>query len=124
VSGTVPAPRAEPAGAYAHDPASDPAAAARWSTRHVVATNLRSVLGRAYPRIHGSTREKSWVFFEIALPFLSTCAFVLVYQALGAPEEYVGFAVIGGAMTAFWLNVLSGRSSMTASATGCSSTSS
>ena len=74
--------------------------------RHVVATNLRSILGRAYPRIHGSTREKSWVFFEIALPFLSTCAFVLVYQALGAPEEYVGFAVIGGAMTAFWLNVL------------------
>jgi ABC-2 type transport system permease protein len=56
--------------------------------------------------VTGSLREKSWVFFEIALPFLSTCAFVLVYRALQAPEAYVGFAVLGGAMTAFWLNVI------------------
>jgi len=33
-------------------------------------------------------------------------AYVLVYRALKAPEEYVGFVVIGGAMTAFWMNVL------------------
>jgi ABC-2 type transport system permease protein len=72
----------------------------------VLATNLRAVTGRAYPRVRGSLREKSWVFFEIALPFLSTCAFVLVYRALQAPESYIGFAVLGGAMTAFWLNVL------------------
>ena len=57
-------------------------------------------------RVRGSLREKWWIFFEIALPFLSTCAFVLVYRALRAPEAYVGFAVLGGAMTAFWLNVL------------------
>jgi ABC-2 type transport system permease protein len=56
--------------------------------------------------VRGSLREKSWIFFEIALPFLSTCAFVLVYRALEAPEAYIGFAVLGGAMTAFWLNVL------------------
>jgi len=31
---------------------------------------------------------------------------VLVYRALQAPEAYIGFAVLGGAMTAFWLNVL------------------
>jgi ABC-2 type transport system permease protein len=29
-----------------------------------------------------------------------------VYRALEAPEEYIGFVVIGGAMTAFWLNVV------------------
>ena len=72
----------------------------------MLATNLRAVTGRAYPRVRGSLREKSWIFFEIALPFLSTCAFVLVYRALQAPEAYIGFAVLGGAMTAFWLNVL------------------
>ena len=51
-------------------------------------------------------REPSWLFFEIALPFLTTAAFVLVYRALGAPEAYVGFVVLGGAMAAFWLNVV------------------
>ena len=32
-------------------------------------------------------------------------------DAIGAPEEYVGFVVVGGAMTAFWLNVLWSMSS-------------
>ncbi len=91
---------------YARDVAAGPAEASEWSHRRVLATNLRAVTGRAYPRVRGSLREKSWVFFDIALPFLSTCAFVLVYRALRAPEAYVGFAVLGGAMTAFWLNVL------------------
>ena len=51
-------------------------------------------------------REPSWLFFEILLPFLATSAFVFVYRALQAPPEYVGFVVLGGAMTAFWLNVI------------------
>jgi ABC-2 type transport system permease protein len=91
---------------YARDVEAGPAVEAAWSRGRVFATNLRAVTGRAYPRVRGSLREKSWIFFEIALPFLSTCAFVLVYRALQAPEEYVGFAVLGGAMVAFWLNVL------------------
>ncbi len=61
---------------------------------------------RAYPRIVGAMREKSWLFFEAFLPLMAVSAYVFVYRALRAPEEYVGFAVIGGAMTAFWLNVL------------------
>ena len=69
-------------------------------------TNLRTVVGRAYPRVTGLFREKSWVFFEILLPFLATSAFVFVYRALQAPPQYVGFVVLGGAMTAFWLNVI------------------
>jgi len=31
---------------------------------------------------------------------------VFVYRALQAPPEYIGFVVLGGAMTAFWLNVV------------------
>ena len=79
---------------------------ADWSTERIVRTNLRAIVGRAYPRIIGLTREPSWVFFEILLPFLAVSAFVFVYRALGAAEEFVGFVVLGGAMTAFWLNVV------------------
>jgi ABC-2 type transport system permease protein len=63
---------------------------------------------RAYPRIIGTFRERSWLVFESILPLLGTSAYVFVYRALDAPPEYTGFAVIGGAMTAFWLNVLWG----------------
>lgn len=67
---------------------------------------LMTIFGRAYPRVIGATRELSWIFFEIFLPLMSLCAYVFVYRALHAPEQYVGFVVVGGAMTAFWLNVL------------------
>jgi ABC-2 type transport system permease protein len=83
-----------------------PADAADWSRRQVLMTELRTVRGRAYPRVRAALREKSWVLFEILLPFLATSAFVFVYRALHAPPEYVGFVVLGGAMTAFWLNVV------------------
>jgi ABC-2 type transport system permease protein len=86
--------------------ATNPREAADWSTGRIIRTNLRAILGRAYPRIIGLTREPSWVFFEILLPFLAVSAFVFVYRALGAAEEFVGFVVLGGAMTAFWLNVV------------------
>ncbi len=83
-----------------------PREAAQWSAGQVLLTDLRAIRGRAYPRWRGLFREKSWVFFEILLPFLGTSAFVFVYRALQAPIEYVGFVVLGGAMTAFWLNVI------------------
>ncbi len=67
---------------------------------------LRTVIGRAYPRVVGSIRETSGWFWETILPLLSVTAFVFVYRALNAPEEYIGFVVMGGAMTAFWMNVL------------------
>ena len=72
---------------------------------------LKTIMARAYPRIIGQQREISWVLFEILLPMLAVCAYVFVYRALNAPEEYVGFVVMGGAMTAFWLNVLWSMSS-------------
>lgn len=83
-----------------------PQAAADWSRRRMLLTELRSVRGRAYPRVIGMFREKSWLAFEIILPFMTTSAFVFVYRALEAPADYIGFVVLGGAMTAFWLNVV------------------
>jgi ABC-2 type transport system permease protein len=71
----------------------------------------QSVIARAYPRIIGQQREKSWMFFDVIMPLGSVIAYVLVYRALQAPEAYVGFVVIGGAMTAFWMNVLWSMSS-------------
>jgi ABC-2 type transport system permease protein len=72
---------------------------------------IQTVIARAYPRIIGQQREKSWMFFDIFLPMLAVSAYVFVYRAIGAPDEYVGFVVMGGAMTAFWMNVLWSMSS-------------
>lgn len=86
--------------------AADPRITADWTARQTAETNLRALVGRAYPRVRGMFREPSWLFFEIFLPFLGTSAYVLVYRALKAPEDYVGFVVLGGALSAFWLNVV------------------
>lgn len=61
---------------------------------------------RAYPRIVGSLREKSWMIFETIFPILGVTGYVYYYEALGASDDYRGFVVLGGTMTAFWLNVL------------------
>jgi ABC-2 type transport system permease protein len=80
--------------------------AADWDRRQELMTNVRGIGGRAYPRVSGILRERSWLFFEILLPFMTTSGFVFVYRALQAPPQYIGFVVLGGAMTAFWLNVM------------------
>jgi ABC-2 type transport system permease protein len=67
---------------------------------------LRTIVARAYPRIIGQHRQKGWLFFETFLPFVATAGYVFVYRAIEAPPDYTGFAVMGGAMTAFWLNVI------------------
>jgi ABC-2 type transport system permease protein len=72
---------------------------------------IKAVIARSYPRVIGQQREKSWIFFDVFLPMLAVSAYVFVYRAIGAPEEYVGFVVMGGAMTAFWLNILWSMSS-------------
>ncbi len=72
---------------------------------------LKTVVARAYPRVIGQQRERSWIFFDVFLSVLAVSAYVFVYRAIGAPEEYVGFVIVGGAMTAFWLNVLWSMSS-------------
>jgi ABC-2 type transport system permease protein len=94
------------AGAFVGRPSAGPREAADWSRRRILSNDLHSVVGRAFPRVRGMAREPSWLFFEILLPFLTTSSFVFVYRALQSPPEYIGFVVLGGAMTAFWLNVV------------------
>jgi ABC-2 type transport system permease protein len=67
---------------------------------------LRGACARAFPRIWGASREPSWIFFEIVIPFINTAAFVFLYRALNAPEAFVGFVVLGGVMATYWINVL------------------
>jgi ABC-2 type transport system permease protein len=66
----------------------------------------RTVVARAYPRVVGQLRETWWLVFETVLPLLATSAYVFVYRGLRAPEAFVGFVILGGAMSAFWINVL------------------
>lgn len=72
---------------------------------------LMTVIGRSYPRVVGMQRELSWIFFDTFLPMLGVVAYVFVYRAIKAPEDYVGFVVVGGAMMAYWMNVLWSMSS-------------
>ena len=71
-----------------------------------LATNVRAIWGRAYVRVVGGNREVSWLIFEVTLPLLAVFAFALVYRGLHAPEQYIGFVVVSGAMIAFWQNIL------------------
>ncbi len=72
---------------------------------------LMTMWGRSYPRVVGQQRDRSWVFFDVFLSLMGVAAYVFVYRAIGAPKDYIGFVIVGGAMTAFWMNVLWGMSS-------------
>ncbi len=67
---------------------------------------FKTLVARAYPRVVGALRNRSWLFLEIVLPLLGTIAMVYVYRALDAPREYLGFVVMGGVAMAFWQNAL------------------
>jgi ABC-2 type transport system permease protein len=69
---------------------------------------IRVMLARSYPRVIGVRRLPGWIVMETVLPVLSVSALAFVYRALHAPDEYLGYVVLGGAMTAFWLNVIWG----------------
>jgi ABC-2 type transport system permease protein len=73
--------------------------------------NLAAVFARASVRVKASFRESSWIIGETVFPFLAMSAFVLVYRGLHAPKEYEGFVVLGGAMIAYWNNVIWGMAS-------------
>lgn len=67
---------------------------------------LRVLLARAYPRVIGLARQPGAILIETLLPLLGVSALAFVYRAMHAPEEYLGFVLLGGAVTAFWLNVI------------------
>lgn len=67
---------------------------------------LQAMFARSYARIIWMFRNRTWIFQETILPILSVSAFAYAYRAMGAPERFVGYVVLGAAMTAFWFNVL------------------
>ncbi len=69
-------------------------------------TNLKAILARSYVRFWAANREPSWLLSETIMPLLGTAAYVFVYKTLKAPEEYIGFVILGGTMSAYWMNVL------------------
>ncbi|MEM2759507.1 MAG: ABC transporter permease [Nitrososphaerales archaeon] len=76
-----------------------------------VANHGRVVYARAYVRMKGLLREPHWSIAEVIIPMLSISAYIYMYQVLQAPNEFLGFVIIGGAMLSFWSNVLWGMSS-------------
>lgn len=76
------------------------------SFRSRLAMNVDAVVARADVRVRATFRERSWIVGETLFPFLAMTAFVMVYRGLHAPREYEGFVVLGGAMIAYWNNVL------------------
>jgi ABC-2 type transport system permease protein len=71
-----------------------------------VKMNFQAIIGRSLPRIIGAYREPSWIFMETIMPILAIAAYVYIYKAMEAPPQYIGYVIIGGAMTAYWMNVL------------------
>lgn len=69
---------------------------------------VRATLARAYPRLVSQLRQPEWLFFDMLMPLVSMAGYALIYRTLQAPPGYVGFAVVGSAMMAFWINVLWG----------------
>ena len=51
-------------------------------------------------------RSRTWLVQETLLPVLSVSAFAFSYRWMNAPPVFVGFVILGAAMTTFWLNVL------------------
>jgi ABC-2 type transport system permease protein len=72
---------------------------------------VRAILARAYVRIVGVNRDVLSLVLEVTLPLFSICSYALLYRALEAPPRFLGYVILGGAMTAFWLNVLWGMAS-------------
>ncbi len=75
-------------------------------TIQAIKLNLRAMWGRAFVRVVGANREPFWIISETILPVLALSSYIFVYRALKAPPEFEGFVVIGGVMTAYWLNIL------------------
>jgi ABC-2 type transport system permease protein len=69
---------------------------------------VQAMLARTYVRLVGALREPMWTLTDALFPNLGMCAFVLLYRALGAPASYEALAVIGGALTTYWINVVWG----------------
>ncbi len=79
-------------------------------TRNAMRSQLtlffQAAIARTYPRVAWMFRNRTWLLQETLLPMLSVASFAYVYEAMNAPKAYVGYVILGAAMTTFWMNVL------------------
>jgi len=66
---------------------------------------VRTMKARALVRLWSIFGEPLWIVVSMGFPVLSSLALFLLYYSIGA-TGYVGFAILGGVMVAFWGNVL------------------
>ncbi len=66
---------------------------------------FRTMKARALVRLWSIFGEPLWIVVSMGFPVLSSLALSLLYFSIGA-TNYIGFAVLGGVMVAFWGNVL------------------
>lgn len=81
------------------------------SRREELLSNLRAAYARMWVRLRGGNRDPLGFIAEICLPILTIGAYVILYQAIGLPPTAGAAVIIGGAMIAFWINVLWNMSS-------------
>jgi ABC-2 type transport system permease protein len=74
--------------------------------QHATTLFVQAALARSYARVIWMFRNRTWLIQETILPILSVAAFAYAYRAMNAPDQFVGYVVLGAAMTAFWFNVL------------------
>jgi len=67
---------------------------------------IQAMLARSYARVIWMFRNRTWIFQETLLPILSVAAFAYCYEYFGAPQQFIGYVVLGAALSAFWFNVL------------------
>lgn len=81
------------------------------TSRDEIVANLRAAYARMWVRLRGSNRDPIALVGEIGLPILTLGAYVILYRALNFPASAGAAVIIGGAMIAFWTNVLWNMSS-------------
>ena len=79
--------------------------------RDELVANLRAAYARMWVRLRGSNRDPVALVAEIGLPILTIGAYVILYRALNFAATAGAAVIIGGAMIAFWTNVLWNMSS-------------
>ena len=74
--------------------------------RDEIIANMRAAYARMWVRIKGGNRELTHYIAEVVLPVLTIGAYVILYRTLGLPSSLGAAVIVGGAMIAFWTNIL------------------
>jgi len=74
--------------------------------RDEIIANMRAAYARMWVRIKGGNRELTHYIAEVVLPVLTIGAYVILYRTLGLPSSLGASVIVGGAMIAFWTNIL------------------